>query len=45
MAKMGNWRFNTDEEIPLDGIGGVNIIVKADVHRSGMFAVLPHFHL
>ena len=36
MAKMGDWRDNKDEEIPLDGIGGVNILVKADVHRSGM---------
>ena len=36
MAKMGDWRDNKDEEIPLDGIGGVNIIVKADVHRAGM---------
>lgn len=36
MAKMGDWRNNKDEEIELDGIGGVNIIVKADVHRSGI---------
>lgn len=36
MAKMGDWRDNKDVEIPLDGIGGVNILVKADVHRSGM---------
>lgn len=35
MAKMGDWRLNKDEEIKLDGIGGVNIVVKADVHRSG----------
>ena len=35
MAQMGDWRDNKDEEIELDGIGGVNIIVKADVHRSG----------
>ena len=35
MALMGNWRNNKDFEIPLDGIGGVNILVKADVHRSG----------
>ena len=33
---MGNWRDDKDEEMPLDGIGGVNILVKADVHRSGM---------
>lgn len=36
MAKMGDRRENKDEEIELDGIGGVNILVKADVHRSGM---------
>jgi hypothetical protein len=35
MAKMGDWRRNKDEEIELDGVGGVNILVKADVHRSG----------
>ncbi|KAF2201995.1 hypothetical protein GQ43DRAFT_393054 [Delitschia confertaspora ATCC 74209] len=36
MAKMGDWRNNKDDEIELDGVGGVNIIVKADVHRSGI---------
>ncbi|KJX96448.1 putative mannan polymerase ii complex anp1 subunit protein [Zymoseptoria brevis] len=36
MARMGDWRDNKDIEIPLDGIGGVNIIVKADVHRAGI---------
>ncbi|KAL2260709.1 hypothetical protein VTK26DRAFT_5208 [Humicola hyalothermophila] len=36
MARMGDWRNNKDEEMELDGIGGVNIIVKADVHRSGI---------
>ena len=41
MARMGDWRNNKDEEIELDGIGGVNILVKADVHRSGKFAQLP----
>ena len=35
MARMGDWRNNKDIEIPLDGIGGVNILVKADVHRTG----------
>src|SRR5271155_2916587 len=37
LARMGDWRNNKDEEIELDGIGGVNILVKADVHRSGKF--------
>ncbi|KAL8813374.1 MAG: hypothetical protein Q9223_000710 [Gallowayella weberi] len=36
MAKMGDWRNNKDDEVPLDGVGGVNILVKADVHRSGI---------
>lgn len=35
---LGDWRNNKDEEIELDGIGGVNILVKADVHRAGMFS-------
>jgi hypothetical protein len=38
MALMGDWRNNKDEEIELDGIGGVSILVKADVHRTGVFA-------
>ncbi|CRK25153.1 hypothetical protein BN1723_013511 [Verticillium longisporum] len=33
---VGDRTKNKDEEIDLDGIGGVNIIVKADVHRSGI---------
>ncbi len=37
LAKMGDWRNDKDEEVELDGIGGVNILVKADVHRSGTF--------
>lgn len=32
---MGDWRKNKDDEVNLDAIGGVNILVKADVHRSG----------
>ncbi|KAK3327129.1 Anp1-domain-containing protein [Cercophora scortea] len=36
MARMGDWRNDKDEELALDGIGGVNILVKADVHRSGI---------
>jgi len=35
MAKMGDWRDDAKKEIHLDGIGGVSIVVKADVHRSG----------
>lgn len=40
MATMGDWRRNKDEEVELDGIGGVNIFVKADVHRSGTYRKL-----
>lgn len=36
MCRMGDRHANKDEEIELDGIGGVNILVKADVHRSGI---------
>ena len=35
MAKMGDWRKDPMLEIHLDGIGGVAIMVRADVHRSG----------
>ena len=35
---MGDRAANKDEEIPLDGIGGVNIVVKADVHKSGNYS-------
>ncbi len=48
---MGDWRNDKDEEIELDGIGGVNILVKADVHRSGtprsvfLFISRGHGHL
>jgi hypothetical protein len=44
MARMGNWRDNKDDEIKLDGIGGVNIMVKADVHRSGTCFRIPPAH-
>ena len=36
LSAMGDWRNNKDDEVELDGVGGVNILVKADVHRSGM---------
>lgn len=35
MARLGDWRNNPHEELALDGIGGVNVLVKADVHRAG----------
>jgi len=37
MARMGERKEEKKhEEIELDGIGGVSIVVKADVHRSGI---------
>ena len=36
MATMGSRNKNSSEEIPLDGVGGVSLLVKADVHRSGI---------
>ena len=33
---MGSRHGNSSEEIPLDGVGGVSLLVKADVHRSGV---------
>lgn len=39
MAKMGDWRDDPKMEIKLDGIGGVSIMVKADVHRSGIISL------
>lgn len=35
LVTMGDWRKNKDDEVDLDAVGGVNILVKADVHRSG----------
>jgi Anp1 len=42
MTLMGNWRDDKDVEMELDGIGGVSIMVKADVHRSGGFFVAKY---
>jgi len=36
MCLSGDPHANKDEEWRLDGIGGVSILVKADVHRSGI---------
>lgn len=35
MALMGSRSEDPHEEIELDGVGGVSIMVKADVHRAG----------
>ncbi|ODV89613.1 glycosyltransferase family 62 protein [Tortispora caseinolytica NRRL Y-17796] len=36
MCRMGDWRADQSEEIELDGVGGVIIMVKADLHRAGI---------
>ncbi|KAL2050820.1 hypothetical protein ABVK25_008881 [Lepraria finkii] len=36
LAWMTSWRSDPKREVTLDGIGGVNILVKADLHRSGI---------
>lgn len=36
MCLKGDRNGNKDEELDLDGIGGVSVLVKADVHRSGV---------
>lgn len=42
LVKLGDWRNNKDKEVELDGVGGVNILVKADVHRAGMSIFFFH---
>jgi mannan polymerase complexes MNN9 subunit len=45
LAKTGNDR---DERrlMPLDGVGGTALLVKAEVHRDGaMFPPFPFYHL
>ena len=37
---MDDWRKNKKRKVKLDGIGGVNILVEAGVHRSGK--LFPH---
>ncbi|KXJ95304.1 family 62 glycosyltransferase [Microdochium bolleyi] len=37
---------NPNLEVPLDGVGGTALLVKADVHRDGaMFPAFPFYHL
>lgn len=35
MVKIGDWRNDHALEIPLDGVGGVSLLVRAEVHRKG----------
>ena len=37
---------NSHTEVPLDGVGGAALLVRADVHRDGaMFPAFPFYHL
>lgn len=46
MAYMYTEGGDPHEEVPLDGVGGTALLVKADVHRDGaMFPAFPFYHL
>ncbi|KAI8632356.1 glycosyltransferase family 62 protein [Xylariaceae sp. FL1651] len=46
MAYMGEQEDGRDVEVPLDGVGGTALLVKADVHRDGaMFPPFPFYNL
>ncbi|KAF7546041.1 hypothetical protein G7046_g9421 [Stylonectria norvegica] len=46
MAYMATDGGDKDMVIPLDGVGGTALLVKADVHRDGaMFPPFPFYHL
>ncbi len=46
MAYLSQENGVLDEEIPLDGVGGAALLVKADVHRDGaMFPAFSFYHL
>ena len=46
MAYMGATNGDPKAEVPLDGVGGTALLVKAEVHRDGaMFPPFPFYHL
>lgn len=46
MAHMSDPTQDLHTEMPLDGVGGTALLVKADVHRDGaMFPPFPFYHL
>ncbi|RYO80454.1 hypothetical protein DL766_001310 [Monosporascus sp. MC13-8B] len=46
MAYMADAKEPRDLEVPLDGVGGTALLVRADVHRDGaMFPPFPFYHL
>lgn len=46
MAYMADQQSDENSEVPLDGVGGTTLLVRADVHRDGaMFPPFPFYHL
>lgn len=46
LAYMATVGGDVSQEVPLDGVGGTALLVKADVHRDGaMFPPFPFYHL
>ena len=46
MAYMADEKADPNQEVPLDGVGGTALLVKAEVHRDGaMFPPFPFYHL
>jgi mannan polymerase complexes MNN9 subunit len=46
MAYMITEGGDPEQEVPLDGVGGTALLVKAEVHRDGaMFPPFPFYHL
>ena len=46
MAYMAKPDESEQQEVPLDGVGGTALLVKAEVHRDGaMFPAFPFYHL
>lgn len=46
MTYMASSGESEHQEVPLDGVGGTALLVKAEVHRDGaMFPAFPFYHL
>lgn len=46
MAYMADEKADPNQEVPLDGVGGTALLVKAEVHRDGaMFPPFPFYNL
>ena len=44
MAKIGDWRNDHALQIPLDGVGGVSLLVRGELHRKGIFRIKGGYH-